>query len=69
MDVRGFTALHYAVIMDNAEVAKLLLNAGANPNAASRQGYQPIHLVDSSDVRNTIVEAQGLVSLAFSLNQ
>lgn len=38
----GMTALFWAVYYDKTDVARLLLNAGANPNAESRYGLTPL---------------------------
>ncbi|HEY3550463.1 MAG TPA: hypothetical protein VGK69_05360 [Gaiellaceae bacterium] len=35
----GFTALHLAAYVDNAAAARLLLEAGADPNAVSRASF------------------------------
>jgi ankyrin repeat protein len=41
----GMTALHWAAELGNAELADVLLNAGANPRAATRVGeYTPLHV-------------------------
>lgn len=37
----GFTALHYAVLADNGEVVKLLLEGGANPCLENDAGHRP----------------------------
>lgn len=37
----GFTALHYAVLADQAEIVQTLLDAGANPIAENELGHRP----------------------------
>ncbi|KAG8226017.1 hypothetical protein J437_LFUL004138 [Ladona fulva] len=39
---RGFTALHYAVLADDAKIVKLLLKGGADPAALNDAGHPPI---------------------------
>lgn len=38
------TPLHYTMLRDNAEAAKLLLHYGADVNARERLGQTPLHL-------------------------
>uniref|UniRef100_A0A8C3Q881 Uncharacterized protein n=1 Tax=Geospiza parvula TaxID=87175 RepID=A0A8C3Q881_GEOPR len=45
----GRTALHEACAAASAACARLLLCAGADPEAVSEQGYRPLHLCKSSD--------------------
>ena len=40
----GTTALHYAVLHDDLDLARRLLGAGADPSAANRYGITPLHL-------------------------
>ena len=40
----GTTALHYAVLQDDVDLAGLLLDAGADPRAANRYGITPLRL-------------------------
>ena len=42
---KGFdgTPLHAAAMQDREEIARVLLEAGANPNAASANGLTPLH--------------------------
>jgi hypothetical protein len=42
-DSAGWTALHHAVMDDQLELAKMLLEAGADPNVYSRLGDMPLH--------------------------
>jgi ankyrin repeat protein len=44
----GSTALHWAIRQNNAEIARLLLAAGANPAAANRYNVTPLHLAASN---------------------
>src|SRR6516162_1688409 len=52
----GMTALHYAAIKNDADLARMLLFAGANPRATTRLGgYTPLLL--ASRTGNTAVMA------------
>jgi len=42
---QGFTALHYAALLNNIESLKVLMNHGADPNLKSVSGHKPIDLV------------------------
>jgi hypothetical protein len=42
-DSAGWTALHHAVMDDQLEMARMLLEAGADPNVHSRLGDMPLH--------------------------
>ncbi len=39
----GRTNLHYAALDGNAELARSLIQAGANPSAQDRDGWTPLH--------------------------
>lgn len=38
----GFTALHYAALVDNIDIAKILINHGANPSLQNDLGHIPL---------------------------
>lgn len=38
----GFTALHYATLVDNFDIVKLLISNGANPTLQNDLGHTPI---------------------------
>ncbi|CAK9297050.1 unnamed protein product [Gordionus sp. m RMFG-2023] len=42
---KGCTALHYSVLVDNIEMAKFLLNSGANPLVENKNGHKPIDYI------------------------
>ncbi len=53
----GMTALHWAALSGNADLAQMLLYAGANPNATTRLGgYTPLH-VAAKNAHAAVVEA------------
>jgi ankyrin repeat protein len=45
----GQTALHFAVKDKKAELIRMLIAAGANPNARSNQGYTPLEIAKFPD--------------------
>lgn len=57
----GMTALHWAAEVGNADLAEVLLYAGANPSAVTRLGdYTPLHIaarVGAAPVINVLLEA------------
>lgn len=55
LDSEGITALHYAIIHDWAELAELLLEAGANPNAlALDSGVSPVLMAALNQQRRMV---------------
>eukprot|EP00124_Ichthyophonus_hoferi_P003506 Ihof_evm1s307 gene=Ihof_evmTU1s307 len=61
---KGFTALHYAALLDNLELVTLLLDNGANPLAKNSEGHTPIEYVDvegtanGNEIRSLLESAQ-----------
>ena len=52
----GFTALHYAVIVDDEKLIKYLLDHGADPTIENNRGYQPINYCTNERVRAMLEE-------------
>lgn len=42
---QGFTAFHYAALLNNIESLKILIDHGADPHLKSVTGHKPIDLV------------------------
>lgn len=57
-DSTGDTALHLAIQRD-VESVRLLLQHGANPHAANRNGHTPVTLATDSEVVQLLHEARG----------
>jgi len=58
MSFRGFTALHYAVLIDDIRVVKALLEAGADPTIKTAAGYLPVDFAQHSPVmKDMLVKA------------
>jgi len=58
MSFRGFTALHYAVLIDDTHVVKALLEAGADPTIKTGAGYLPVDFAQHSPVmKDMLVKA------------
>jgi len=56
----GATALHWAVYRNNAEMADLLLRAGASPKVASRDGISPLYMASlygNAGIVNSLIKA------------
>ena len=49
--VDGATALHWAVYRDDAEMADLLIRAGANVKAVNRDGVTPLAAIETRATR------------------
>ena len=56
IDYRGATALFYAVLNDNSEMVKLLIDAGADPLVKLHQGISPIEIVDENSKDGLLIK-------------
>jgi len=62
MSFRGFTALHYAVLVDDIHAVKALLEAGADPTIKTAAGYLPVDFAQHSPVmKEMLVKASAEV--------
>lgn len=50
----GFTALHYAVLSDNLQVAKLLLESGADPLLENDSGHRAIEYANEGEMKDLL---------------
>lgn len=50
----GFTALHYAVLSDNIQVAKLLLESGADPLLENDSGHRPVEYASEGEIKELL---------------
>lgn len=55
---KGFTALHYAVLADDAEIIKALLDAGADPLLENDLGHRAIDYCESENTKQLLVKYQ-----------
>lgn len=51
---KGFTALHYAVLADNTELIKTLLDAGADPLVENELGHRPFEYCASEEIKKLL---------------
>lgn len=62
---QGFTALHYAALMNNIESLKVLMKYGADPYLESVTGHKPIDLSLDIEVYELLLEYENNVSLIY----
>lgn len=61
----GFTALHYAALIDNVNIVKLLIKHGANPTMQNDLGHSPIMYVkEDSEIKPVLEKEMAIVSFA-----
>lgn len=51
---QGNTALHYAVGLDNADLASVLLAHGADINATNSKGWSPLKIAEKKQAKNVM---------------
>ena len=59
----GFTALHYAIIIDNREVVKCLLESGADPTIESHRGLKPSDYCNNQEILTLLHEHIVMVTI------
>lgn len=62
----GFTALHYAVLVDDLEVVKVLLENGANPCTENDAGHRAELYANDEDIKNLLQEHVKKVSIVIT---
>ncbi len=61
----GFTPLHYAVIADNLEMVKYLLENGADPSIENNRGFLPEDYTTNEDIANLLKKSAKEVRFFF----
>lgn len=51
---QGCTALHYAVLMDDASIVSALIEAGADPTVENKNGHRPVEYVKSNNIKDIL---------------
>lgn len=54
--LQGFTAFHYAALLNNIESLKVLIKYGADPHLKSVTGHKPINLTTDTEVYELLLE-------------
>jgi hemoglobin len=61
---RGQTLLHDAAMVGEAELAAVLIRAGANPDAKEAEGHTPLYRASTGDVVRVLLAAGATVDIA-----
>lgn len=61
----GFTPLHYAVIVDDERMVRLLLKHGADPTVENNRGLPPINYCTNEQIRALLKEYIAKVRTAY----
>jgi ATP-dependent Clp protease ATP-binding subunit ClpB len=54
---RGFTSLHYAVVIDDVEVVRALLEGGADPTIKNDSGNVPVDFAHSPVIKDMLLKS------------
>ncbi|KAH8877457.1 Caseinolytic peptidase B protein isoform 4 [Schistosoma japonicum] len=57
-DFRGCTALHYAVLINDIKLVRLLLDKGADPTMTNERGHRPVMYAKDSSIRQLLVVSE-----------
>ena len=61
---RGQTLLHDAALVGEAELAAVLIRAGADPDAREAEGHPPLYRASTGDVASVVLAAGATVDVA-----
>jgi len=64
---QGFTAFHYAALMNNIESLKVLMKYGADPYLKSVTGLKAIDLVTDVEAYELLIEYENNVGVTYIL--
>ena len=59
----GFTALHYAIVIDNREVVECLLESGADPTIESHRGLTPSDYCTNQEILTLLQQHTVMVTI------